>query len=267
MVRAAGGESGGRRLMWYRLIRCCLIRCSLIRCCLAWCLAVGASVAVSAAAGPPPAPTSGLPAAGPAAVAADSLEVDPLTADLLETLAEFEAADQPLAQRDLPAAATPGTRRAGPTNVRARWRTSVLATGVRHDGRFAWEGPRLTGRTVWRLRPDRDATLTGGLQVRLGRCLVGGGHLTMRHGFGLLAADPARRASLGADRALGSQSGGLVVRTASVPESGTAQAGAVVEAGRWSLAGLRDAAAGGGELPAPGLARRSWGMGSDGSGG
>lgn len=166
---------------------------------------------------------------------ADSTLGTTLPSEILEALEDLEAADQPLAERELRAAA--GAPDRARTDFDVRWRASATGSGPRQDGRFDLRGKRLAARAAIRLRPGRAADLTGGFRAGIGTGRVWIGHLTMRHGFGLVAADPARRTSLGADRALGGVSGGLSVRTAALPVAAAPQGGVEAGFGSWNLAG------------------------------
>ena len=166
---------------------------------------------------------------------ADSTLGTALPPEILEALEDLEAADQPLSERELrAAAATPNKAR---TDLDLRWRISAPGSGARQDGRFDLQWRRIAARAAIRLRPGRAADLTGGIRAKIGAGRIWIGQLSMSHGFGLVAADPARRPSLGADRALGGVSGGISVRTAALLDAPAPQAGAEAGLGPWRLSG------------------------------
>ncbi|MBK7671394.1 MAG: hypothetical protein IPJ24_08370 [bacterium] len=176
------------------------------------------------------------------AAAADSLGSDELAPELEDVVGELDAADQPLPRRDL-AAATAATATidhgGSPWGAgRLAWRTAFPATGVRQDGRLVLDGALLAATAALRLRPGESAGVAGGGSLRLGRWRLWGGHLKLRHGFGLAAGDPARRGALAADQSFGGPAGGLAARTSVA--TGGAGAGFGVEAafGSWHLAAL-----------------------------
>lgn len=182
------------------------------------------------------------PEAGAGAAVADSLETDELAPELEDVVSELDAADQPLPRRDLAAATTATATPAHDGSVwgagRLTWRTAFPAAGARQDGRAVLTGARLAGSAALRLRPGESASAAGGGSLLLGRWRLWGGHLKLRHGFGLAAGDPARRGSLAADQSFAGPSGGLAARTSVA--SGGAGAGFGVEAafGSWHLAAL-----------------------------
>jgi len=192
-------------------------------------LALAAAMAEATEA-PPPSPLSVAPA--------DSMAGEELPPELVEVIAELDALDQPLPQRDLLPESAPAGGGSGWGTGRLRWRTAALAGGLRQDGRFELAGDRIAGRAALRLRPDAAVDAAGGGHLRLGAWKAWAGHLTLRHGFGLVAADPARRVSLAADQGLGGVSGGLAVRTAAGEAAQGFQAGLETIGGRWRLASL-----------------------------
>jgi hypothetical protein len=169
---------------------------------------------------------------------ADSLAEAELPPDLVEVVEELDALDQPLPRRDLPPGIVPVENGRGWGTGRLRWRAGAVAGGLRHDGRFELTGARVAGRGVLRLRPDAAADAAGGGHLRLGVWKAWAGHLTLRHGFGLAAADPARRTSLAADQGFGGTTGGLAVRTAAANGPRGFQVGLETAAGRWRLASV-----------------------------
>lgn len=188
----------------------------------------------SAAAGPPSAPPI---------AQADSLAEEELPPDLVEVIGELDALDQPLPRRDLPQGVASAKDPRSGGGGRLRWRTGAVTGGLRHDGRFELIGTRVAGRGVLRLRPNTGPDAAGGGHLRLGAWKAWAGHLTLRHGFGLIAADPARRTSLAADQGFGGITGGLAVRTAAANGPRGFQAGLETDAGRWRLASLWQSAA------------------------
>ncbi len=182
------------------------------------------------------------PATAGSAAAADSLGSDELAPELEDVVGELDAADQPLPRRDL-AAATAATATIDHGGSlwgagRLTWRAAFPATGMRQDGRLVLTGARLAGSAALRLRPGESAGVAGGGSLQLGRWRLWGGHLKLRHGFGLAAGDPARRGALAADQSFGGPAGGLAARTSVASGGGGAGFGFEAAVGRWHLAAL-----------------------------
>lgn len=186
--------------------------------------------------------TAGVSSAAPVA-RADSLAEEELPPDLVDVIGELDALDQPLPRRDLPPGSAPAEDGGSWGAGRLRWRAAAVVGGVRQDGRIEIAGARLAGRAVLRLRPDAAPDAAGGGHLRAGAWKVWAGHLTLRHGVGLVAADPARRASLAADQGFGGVTGGLAVRTAAARGSQGFQAGLETGGGPWQMAALWRSAA------------------------
>lgn len=225
-------------------------------------LGLGTSAGYSAAGTPPATGAAGI----------DSLFTPDLPVDLEEVVQEIDSADQPLPQRELAAATgREGGDAAAPPSNRLYWRLAAAAAAVSQDGRLQVATGPLTARLAVRLRRGNAAAVAGGAGLRAGNVVLWGGHLALRHGFGLVATDPARRGSLTADQSFGQAAGGLVIRTAQ-PATGAA-GGVQWEPGPWRLAilgeNLRPAAATPDTAaPVPGLpARWSLRLGRDGEAG
>jgi hypothetical protein len=180
-----------------------------------------------------------------AAAVADSLP-DSLPEDLQDVAAELDFLDQPLPQavlrEALGAPAPPGNPadggRAAPVDGTWRWRVAAREAGLRHDGRLEIAAGPLAVRAAVRLDAGAPTAAGTGLQLTAGRWRLLAGQVTVRHGYGLVAADPGRRASLGADRPLGGAGGGLGLRVS--PTAGTAatRVGLETAAGPWRLAAV-----------------------------
>jgi hypothetical protein len=201
---------------------------------------------------------------GAATDVADSAMAGEVAPDLIEAVGELDAADQPLAVRELLQAVThpgPATRPALHSSGNLRWRTQAGVSEVRHDGRWEWAMGPSGGRGVVRLRPGQSAEVAGGGWLAGGPVRLWAGQLVLRHGFGLVAADPARRTSLTADQGLAGAGGGLAVRTASGPAAGAMQAGVECVGRGWRLSTHWKPAAGLATLRAAHAgAAREWGI-------
>lgn len=175
--------------------------------------------------------------------APDSALVADMGPELLEALAELDAADQPVAVRDVAVSAARRAVAASSTHgdhARLRWRVQAGGDELRHDGRIEWGGGPAGGRVAWRLRGDRRPDVSGGGWWQVGVCRLWAGQLTLRHGYGLVAPDPARRSALTADQSLSGTTGGLAVRLAPARAGFTPQAGWEAGARHWRLSALWD---------------------------
>ncbi|MBK9473593.1 MAG: hypothetical protein IPO18_15180 [bacterium] len=223
---------------------------------LAWAAAAVLAVLFELAAGASPARAAAPdPAAGETAATTDSLGTNELAPELEEVVGELDAADQPLPRRDLAAATAATATLDHGGNAwgagRLTWRAAFPATGARQDGRLVLDGARLAGSAALRLRPGESAGVAGGGSVHWGRWRLWGGHLKLRHGFGLAAGDPARRGALAADQSFGGPAGGLAARTSVATGGAGAGFGFETAFGSWHLAAL-------GGQPAPGRPGLDW---------
>jgi hypothetical protein len=178
---------------------------------------------------------------GTAIDVADSTMAGEVAPDLIEAVGELDAADQPLAARELLQVAAhsgPAARFASFLSGRLRWRTQAGGSDVRHDGRWECAAGPIGGRGVLRLRAGAAPEVAGGGWLGSGPVRLWAGQLALRHGFGLVAADPARRTSLTADQGLLGAGGGLAVRTASGAAAGVMQAGVESVGHGWRLSSL-----------------------------
>lgn len=178
---------------------------------------------------------------GAATDVADSTVAGEVAPDLIEAVGELDAADQPIAARELLQAvvpAGPSVKNASSLSGRMRWRTQAGGSDVRHDGRWEWKAGPTGGRGVLRLRTGAAPEMAGGGWVEGGPVRLWAGQLALRHGFGLVAADPARRTSLTADQGLAAAGGGLAVRTAAGAGAGAMQAGVECVGHGWRLSSL-----------------------------
>ncbi len=201
-------------------------------------------------------PVAGVVPAGaqtvPAVEEADSLRAGDVPADLVEVAGELDAADQPLpAVTWAPEPGATGAKRPGGLGSgRVRWRTQANGLGTRHDGRWEWTAGPVGGRGVLRLRPGSEADVGGGAWVKVGPGRLWGGQLTLRHGFGLVASDPARRTSLTSDQGLGGTSGGVGIRTVATTAGRALEAGLELGSRSWRLSTLWQPATAGGTVAA-----------------
>lgn len=169
-------------------------------------------------------------AAGAAVAEADSA-LAPVPAELEDAVAELELADQPLPERDLAVAAAAGLRVGS-----FSWRLAAASGGWRHDVRAGWSQGALQGRAVLRLRPGLAAEAGGAAGFGGPALCAWAGNLVLRHGLGLVATDPGRRATPAADGTLARTAGGL----APVTSAGDRSLRIGLGAGRsgWRLEGL-----------------------------
>ncbi len=173
----------------------------------------------------------------------DTLASPDAAPDVLEAMADLDAAEQPVPAADLTrwSVVTPAGHRPGePLSLQARWRTRTSAGQLRHDVRLEAAAGAAGARGVLRLEPDGRHTVAGAAWWGLGACQVWAGHLTLRHGYGLVAPDPLRRSALTADQSLAAVQGGLAARTATPGAGAGPGIGLVAGTRRWKLAALAD---------------------------
>lgn len=206
--------------------------------------APGRSVAGGPIAGDPGA---GDPAgADSSATATAAAATDSLPEDLQDVAAELDVLDQPLPQdvlrEALGAPAAPGLRtgavRATTFGGAWRWRVAARGAGLRHDGRLEVAAGPLAIRAALRLDAGTPTAAGAGLQLAAGRWRLLAGQVTVRHGYGLVAADPGRRASLAADRPLGGATGGLGLRASATAGVSAMNVGLETAVGSWRLAAV-----------------------------
>lgn len=184
---------------------------------------------------------------GPAPDAPDTVLAGDINPDLIEAVGELDGADQPLGARELlQAVVRPrrAPRQASSMSGRVRWRAQAAGRDVRQDGRLEWEAGPIGGRGTLRLRPGEAPEAAGGAWLASGPIRLWAGQLALRHGFGLVAADPARRTALTADQELLEAGGGLAVRTSSGAGATALQAGLEYGGRRWRASTLWKPAAG-----------------------